>query len=525
MNFNDSDYSPDVLEADKNSLLSEGILKFRSKYERILINIRNEIEDESKKSIHLLNDDCLKHILGYVTPYHLLRTGIFVCKRWFIICTEMLFSIGTLILCDKVIPWSPKEKASFYTLHSSRLYFALNFSQEVIFKLIMSGPDANDRDTEVKPQFPRLSYTTLPAISVFCPNLTVLEISRFHLHDLPPNVLPESLCELTVCCCDLMEEDLNNILCGLCSLVRLDVSKNKKITGESIISNLQKNQMRSIRAESCTSLDPSVIAFIFHKYQKSLEELDFSSVQIGLFNVLINSPEPKPELSVVRLFKVSDKCYNDFLRDARGTIVSTYDRRILLVLQQMPALESLHIKTVPFWGFRNSSHVSLADYLDNLADILPNLRELNLTRCPKNPQCLAKLKGLRELALDISSGYICNDRYMNLLGESLANCPALEILHVTLVERPTLRYHPFSATLVYRLIFDYLISNPLLRTMVVNVQLVTNQSSGTINLNRKDISRSLRSRNSPLTVIFRNSALNTEDFIDIPSCVSIVFQS
>ena len=242
-------------------------------------------------------------------------------------------------------------------------------------------------------------------------------------------------------------------MCGLCSLVKLDVSENALITGESIINNLQNNLMRNISVRSCASLDPAVMEFIFSNYKETLEELDASLNQIKLFEMLINSPEPKPIMSVLKSFKVSEKCYNDFLRDARGTVVSTFDMRILPVLQRMPCLEVLYIQTVPYWGFRNVSYVSRADYLDTLADVLLNLRVLNLTRCPKNPRCLEQFKQLQEVTLDFSFGYICNDRYMALLGGSLVNCTCLQILHIV-VESPKLKFHPDSASLIYRLIFD-----------------------------------------------------------------------
>ena len=505
---------------DEATLLRGYILEHKARYERLLTDIENELEDKTKVSIHMLNDDCLKKILLYLSPIDLIRNGVFVCKRWFITCTEILFCVCTLKLCDKIIPWSPKENCSFYRMVPNRLYFALNFSQEVVSNLTISGPEVVDK-REI--EFPDLTHVTLPAISVFCPNLTVLEISRFHLHNLTPCTLPGTVRELTVNCCELLEADLNCILCGLCSLVKLDVSENALITGESIINNLQNNLIRNISVRSCASLDPAVMEFIFSNYKETLEELDASLNQIKLFEMLINSPEPKPIMSVLKSFKVSEKCYNDFLRDARGTVVSTFDMRILPVLQRMPCLEVLYIQTVPYWGFRNVSYVSRADYLDTLAEVLLNLRVLNLTRCPKNPRCLEQFKQLQEVTLDFSFGYICNDRYMALLGGSLVNCTCLQILHIV-VESPKLKFHPDSASLIYRLIFDYLTDNVLLVTLTVSVKLIKGDSLGPIKVDREAISRGLRTRNTPLRIVLRNSELQNSDFIDIPSCVSFVFE-
>ena len=67
------------------------------------------------------------------------------------------------------------------------------------------------------------------------------------------------------------------------------------------------------------------------------------------------------------------------------------------VLKLMPMLEELDIQSE--YGVFPRISKSSTDYIDQIAELLPNLKHLTLRRLPNNPNSLGGLKHSKELAI------------------------------------------------------------------------------------------------------------------------------
>ena len=134
-------------EETDQPITPEEIIAIYERYNHIFERFENSVADKSKPSIHILNDDCLRLIFLYTLAYRFykfneisLRNVMFVCKRWFVMCGEMIFCNKKTKLFQGFISWkrdnSSLERQYFHCpIIPDRIVLALYFSKGYIKEL------------------------------------------------------------------------------------------------------------------------------------------------------------------------------------------------------------------------------------------------------------------------------------------------------------------------------------------------------------------------------------------------------
>lgn len=336
----------------------------------ILNTVENEANNKEKDSLHWLNDDCLRIILGFLDKKSLHSVNVkLVCKRWFILINSLIFCKSKLNLHIAVDAVDDKNYKESDMIHIGETLFnfilALYFSWGRVSELILSTAHGSQPLTDVQPRF--------LAIIHFCPNLSKFSICncapflKMKLEKAPFS-FPSHLCEFSLTQNWIKEHTLNNILkLSSTTLQKLRLSSAGLFSGLSIIEHLKDSKMKVFEFTRCPRLSPSILPFIFKTYHATLEEFIFPSSLMTLPN-LYNEILVMEKLKSVTIYEVINQ---------EGKIGRHDDDIVMCLFKLMVKIENLSILTDSCPLYRKLQPCQFFDYMTKIM-LLKNLKNLTL---------------------------------------------------------------------------------------------------------------------------------------------------
>ena len=424
-------------------------------------------------SIHILNNDCLYHILSYLDIVDMMRTAL-VCKRWYNLCLSKMSCLNRLELTP--------------TFSIFRLNKALSHTRFVSL-LLLSNKSLSHLD--VSHSSLKIDYISCKAIADLCPNLVELNLSKIKIDRKIASYfarhLPPKLSSLILNgCVSLKEKCLKNILMNCNNLEKLDLSYNQTISGKCIAKHVARNKMRYFNFSECINLNPMTVQFVLSNFYETLEHLDLSYCHREVFAISTT------QLSVMENLKIFNARCSDFEFADYST------SKLTELLKLMPNLEFLDLN-------KNMAVGNNATFFTLLSKMCPKLRSLNLgtcaITCSHSLNALGDLESLDSLNLD----YLPEDfNYEDLTKATLINCKNLTNL--------SLQSCFIDDDNVYILISE--LKN--LKSLDLRSCQLSLDGSFISKCNALD-------RNSPLIIHLQDTWLKEEDFPDISPCLIIRF--
>ena len=421
-------------------ILTKSFQHFTPRFEEF----SNAVQSPASVSIHNLNEDCFDLILAHLSLVELLNAAK-VCRKWYNACLDAAFRIDTLCVHCLMKELKGRFDVTKTTLSAENVRTAIMMTQGNLKKLlfcelhdeeIYCEDKVSDSTTcrlhEFYGYFDEDSNSfdkdMVRAISLYCPNLEMLDISS-KVWSVPEensptaeyiaSHLPRSLKYLILQGNSTYDEEWLTIVTeNLTNLEGIDLKDNGWFTGNFIQKNLSQNKLKYIKfASHCNELALGHLQYAIKTNAETLEYLnigyslitpEFTFVRTGI-----------PALPAMKELHVRGSRYRDFMGehnlDSRFQELDIWSfteskmprLNALAPLLQMPNLEVLELKYC-------CNFVKDPQYLDCITASCPQLRELSLDGFVITSliqlQGMEKLKSLRKLHIAIP---------INLSGETL----------------------------------------------------------------------------------------------------------